>query len=38
MSQTITVLTVADLHRSRKLYAQLREAVTRHKPDILALV
>jgi len=38
MSQVITVLTAADLHRTTKLYGQLGEAVAQHKPDVLALV
>src|ERR1044071_202748 len=38
MSQSITILTAADLHRSSNLYSQLQAAVIRHRPDILALV
>ena len=38
MSQTVTVLTVADLHRDMKLYEQLGVAVKKHRPDVLALV
>jgi metallophosphoesterase superfamily enzyme len=38
VSQTITVLTVADLHRGKVLYNLLRTAIARHRPDILALV
>ncbi len=36
--KTIRVLTVADLHQRRSLYEQLETAVTRHQPDIVALV
>jgi Icc-related predicted phosphoesterase len=32
------VLTVADLHQSRALYASLAEAVEEHKPDLVAVV
>jgi metallophosphoesterase superfamily enzyme len=38
MSQAITVLTVADLHRGKALYDLLRTAIAPHRPDILALV
>ena len=38
MSFTTTVLTVTDLHRLRGLYSDLAEAVSREKPDALALV
>jgi Icc-related predicted phosphoesterase len=34
----VTVLTVADLHQSRKLYADLVKAVDEHKPDVVAIV
>lgn len=34
----VTVLTVADLHQSRKLYEELVQAVALHKPDVVALV
>ena len=38
MTLPITVLTVADLHRGKALYDLLGTTVTRHRPDILALV
>jgi len=31
-------LTVADLHQSRKLYADLAQAVDEHKPDVVAVL
>jgi Icc-related predicted phosphoesterase len=34
----VTVLTAADLHQSKKLYAELASAVKLHQPDIVALV
>jgi len=34
----VTVLTVADLHQSRKLYADLVKAVDEHKPDVVAII
>ena len=34
----VTVLTVADLHQSRKLYEELGQAVALHKPDVVAVV
>jgi len=34
----VTVLTVADLHQSKKLYEELVQAVAQHKPDVVALV
>lgn len=34
----LRVLTVTDLHQGIGLYAQLGAAVTRHRPDVLALV
>ncbi len=37
-SETIRVLTVADLHQRRSLYEQLETAVALHQPNILALV
>ena len=33
-----TVLTVADLHRNSVLLRELRDAVAKHKPDLVALV
>jgi len=38
MSQTVTILTVADLHRSRKLYRDLEDAVTMRRPDVVVLL
>ena len=38
MAIQIKVLTVADIHRSRKLYGLLVKAVESHKPDVVALV
>lgn len=38
MPNKVKVLTVADLHRSQKLYALLVSAVDKHKPDVVALV
>ena len=38
MSNRIKVLTVADIHRSQKLYALLVSAVEKHRPDVVALV
>lgn len=38
MIPTQTILTVADVHRSSQLLKELRQAVVRHKPGILALV
>jgi Icc-related predicted phosphoesterase len=34
----VTVLTVSDLHQSRKLYEELTKAVALHKPDVVAVV
>jgi Icc-related predicted phosphoesterase len=34
----VTVLTAADLHQSRKLYADLAQAVDKHRPDLVAMV
>ena len=34
----VTVLTVADLHQSRQLFATLSQAVDDHQPDVVALV
>jgi len=34
----VTVLTVTDLHQSRKLYEELTLAVSSHKPDVVAVV
>lgn len=36
--KTVTVLTAADLHQSRELYQQLGIAVTKFRPDMVALV
>ena len=38
VTETVTLLTASDLHRSKKLYEQLRIAVTKHRPDVLALL
>ena len=38
MGQKITLLTAADLHRSESLLNELRDAVARHQPNIVALV
>jgi len=38
MAQIVKVLTAADLHRSKRLYAELAAAVATHKPDVVALV
>jgi len=38
MSTTLKILTVSDLHQSRVLYDQLRQAVERHRPDLVAMV
>ncbi len=35
---SLRVLTVTDLHQSRGLYSQLREAVRRHRPDLVCVV
>ena len=34
----VTVLTAADLHQSRKLYQDLRTAVEKYRPDVVAMV
>ena len=34
----VTILTAADLHRSVKLYGLLAKAVSKHRPDVVALV
>ena len=34
----IKLLTIADLHQSKKLYDQLETAVAWHKPDVVAVV
>jgi hypothetical protein len=34
----VTVLTAADLHQSRQLYQDLRDAVEKHRPEVVALV
>ncbi len=38
MAVQVKVLTVADLHQSRRLYALLAEAVETHTPDVVAMV
>lgn len=38
MAINIKVLTVSDIHASQRLYSALFEAVTKHKPDIVAAV
>jgi Icc-related predicted phosphoesterase len=38
MPTQVKVLTVADLHRSQKLYELLAKAVEKHKPDVVAVV
>lgn len=35
---TVRVLTVSDLHQLPQLYAQLRQAVESHRPDVVAIV
>ena len=37
-STEVTVMTVADLHQSRKLYEELKKAVALHKPNLVAVV
>ena len=37
-TNTIRILTVTDLHQSRKLYDQLGSAVRHHQPDIVAVL
>lgn len=36
--KTVSVLTLADLHQSKELYAQLASAVNRHRPQAVAFV
>lgn len=38
MGTTIKLITVTDLHRSQGLYEELRDVVSHHRPDVLALV
>lgn len=38
MSNSIRILTVADLHQSARLHSQLAAAVDRHRPDVLVLL
>ncbi|MBI5385954.1 MAG: metallophosphoesterase [Verrucomicrobia bacterium] len=38
MSQTVTILTVADLHRGHKLYQELEDAVAMHRPDVVVML
>lgn len=38
MPQSLTILTVADLHQRKAKYINLRSAVAEHRPDVLALV